>query len=367
MTAEFNIPKTDNTTMCEVADLELIDNFQTKTDAYLKMVYLKRIASDAFDLNDSTLNRNFQDTIPAQTVVYNPYYIARQWWDSISNIAANPTSLTNAPLEIAYDYYPIYSTGWPSPDSNIDYGAKAVSGNFGSWTGGNDCTLSMRTTWKSNNDDPLYDITRCAMRANMGKYIINFGNVYYAQNAGDSSSLSGSTPSSFSLSDMGGGNISPNIGNPVYSINSIAIGTCATRYMYSRASKNISTSTGTLATYSTRMDWWCFTRTGVSPAGGYPSLQRTLTTANVIMKITGTNMKYLNTYIEANTTGGSFSLQYSTDNITYSAMTQVYNSGNDYFHSNSIPGTTNQFYIKLTLNGTAGSSCSVSKFMGEGQ
>jgi len=364
MTIEFNIPKTDLNTMCEVSDLELINNFQTKTDAYLKLPYVKRIANDAFDMNDSTANLNYQ-VLPAQTCCYNPF-LKTNFFFSQSNTCANSTSLTTAPLEIAFDTVPYFNGNFPTPSEDVDDAAKAAVGNFNTVTGGN-CTSSVRHNYSSNIKDktPNFE-SRGTHKLNFNLYVTNWDSVYYSASYASASILSGDSAVYGDIHNQNGGLLF--VGPNYYptQVYTQTIGYHSTRYGMVRPSAKLAVSGAGVQTHSATIYWSCYVRTGQPTPGGYPGKVRSLTTGNMVFQINGTDMKYVNAYINADTTGGLYMIEYSTDNITYYTMSSLYSVGNETYFSESIAGLTNTFYIKLTLLGTAGTSCSISRFAGEG-
>lgn len=359
----YNLNKIDNVDWATRSDLEEIGSYNTG-DFLMNFNRLIQYADEAFTLQDHTRGESKQ-ILPSNVIVFNPYIFNMF---SFENIFVHFDLLDDGRMVVAYDRFPILSS-FADMTWTEDLGNKAQSGNYATFSVGATITARLYRDWTSTADRQARHHTRGLASHYLTKYIWE-SNEYSIRFRGRQGTLYDSSPVvTFQIRTKFGFNC--NVGTIQSTSFQVATGTCSNgcsnflQYT-SGPQRSMSTSAG----YSERiaqLDWMAFMRKGTTEFTTYPSTPvRTLEEGWVKYRIQKAGMKKVIIYGLFDLTGGEVEVKISTDNVTYTSITEVKEDttintrGTARFFVEDIDSS--DVYIKLKITGTGGTSAEILRF-----
>jgi len=373
MVDRFTLGKTDTVDDCDQQDL-LDCETHDECDMQLYMDILKRKADEVFDTDLYT-------TIPLRTLseqnslfkAFNPFSFD---YTSHSNTWFDFTSDTDCDIVIAPDTIPLWDT-FPALSELYDEAYKYIATHSGAFTGTTELVSTMIYNFANADDEPVYREAanyRAASTAELSTFMCVMSDTYRCAGRNKGDVNAGSNPFIYTILQgvgftSGSGNtISLFNSSPVsssYAVNNSSVGDGVMKRLIAYSSNGVSSPAYALYTKTNTIDWICLYRNGgVGAPASYPSKVRTLTTGNIIYKVSGTNLDRAYAYVNVDTTGGALTVEFSTTGAfagEEATMTEEIDADPDFLYSASF-SAANDVYIRLTLAGAAGTSCAVNRF-----
>ena len=360
----FELGKVDDLDWATQVDFETI-NALTFPENQLYYNLLKRVSYEVFDNYDEGTRSN-PITYPDNIAIFNPFDVDS--FDSRTNIWVSFNSKTDADLVIAPDKIPMKDTYSVTQTNNDSY--RANTSYYLNYTDGVSIKAGGVVNRRTYDDEPIYDSGVAIAFEKLGTYFsINDDFILYYNwnasiyNGGDIVDMEFITYGTQGTVQVTANNPSTTTGTGPGLITG-GKGVVMQEYLWRARGAVTHDNSSTTSNSYCQHNWYCYSRNGTVAPTAYPSvIVRTLETADVTYKVTGTDMQKLYVYIKADTTSGTFTLSY------YEPLTGTWlpldldkNVSDEYYYSVTTLAKMSEISVKIEMTGTAGTTVEINKF-----